>query len=286
MSFPIDGFTTAPLLAAGGVAIDWTTLVAQVVNFLILVWLLKRFLYGPITTAMQRRAEAIAGQHAEAAERRAEAERDAARQREQLAERERTSEEMLARARAEAERERADLLREARTEVERQRGDWQEALVREQDAIRDRLRVEIGQRVTALAARALTDLADHRLQEQVVDVFLGRLADEDATDGDALLDLNGAGELLVRTTFELSAATCERIEAALRSVLPTSNRVRFETTGDLVCGIRLSGGGHVVEWSIDEYLADVRAELETSATAGDSQRPDRNTTAGRREHSA
>ncbi len=40
--------------------INWFTVLAQIVNFLILVYLLKRFLYGPIIRAMQEREKKIA----------------------------------------------------------------------------------------------------------------------------------------------------------------------------------------------------------------------------------
>ena len=35
--------------------IDWFTVLAQIINFLILIYLLKRFLYGPIIRAMEER---------------------------------------------------------------------------------------------------------------------------------------------------------------------------------------------------------------------------------------
>ena len=41
-------------------SVNWFTVAAQVVNFLILVWLLHRFLYGPIIAAMDRRERRIA----------------------------------------------------------------------------------------------------------------------------------------------------------------------------------------------------------------------------------
>lgn len=46
--------------------IDWFTLIAQLVNFLILAWLLKRFLYHPIVAALDAREKKIASelQHA------------------------------------------------------------------------------------------------------------------------------------------------------------------------------------------------------------------------------
>ena len=46
--------------------IDWFTVCAQIVNFLVLVALLKHFLYGPILRAMDAREQTIAGRLAEA----------------------------------------------------------------------------------------------------------------------------------------------------------------------------------------------------------------------------
>ena len=40
--------------------IDWFTVIAQMLNFLILVWLLKRFLYQPILDAIDAREKGIA----------------------------------------------------------------------------------------------------------------------------------------------------------------------------------------------------------------------------------
>ena len=42
--------------------IDWFTVFAQVINFLILVWLLKQFLYKPILNAIEARENKVAGQ--------------------------------------------------------------------------------------------------------------------------------------------------------------------------------------------------------------------------------
>jgi len=53
--------------------IDWLTVAAQIVNFLVLIWLLQRFLYKPITNAMRRREERIEDRLAEAKEAREEA---------------------------------------------------------------------------------------------------------------------------------------------------------------------------------------------------------------------
>ncbi len=56
--------------------IDWFTVAAQVINFLILVWLLKRFLYKPILAAIDEREKGIAAQLASAEAKKAERKRN------------------------------------------------------------------------------------------------------------------------------------------------------------------------------------------------------------------
>jgi F-type H+-transporting ATPase subunit b len=49
--------------------INWFTVIAQILNFLVLVWLMKRYLYKPILSATDDREKKIAGQLADAKER-------------------------------------------------------------------------------------------------------------------------------------------------------------------------------------------------------------------------
>ena len=56
--------------------IDWFTVIAQVVNFLILVWLLKRFLYKPILNAIDVREKKVADELANADAKEAEAQKE------------------------------------------------------------------------------------------------------------------------------------------------------------------------------------------------------------------
>src|SRR5476649_830687 len=56
--------------------IDWFTVGAQALNFLILVWLMRRFLYQPILAAIDTREKKIAAELADAAAKKAEAKQD------------------------------------------------------------------------------------------------------------------------------------------------------------------------------------------------------------------
>ena len=108
--------------------IDWFTVVAQVVNFLILVWLLKRFLYRPILDAIDAREKRIATELADADAKKAEAqkERDEFQHKNEEFDQQRAA--LLSKATDEAKAERQRLLDEARQAADALSAKRQEAL--------------------------------------------------------------------------------------------------------------------------------------------------------------
>src|SRR5665647_469211 len=56
--------------------IDWFTVGAQALNFVVLVWLLKHFLYKPVLDAIDAREKQIAAQLADAEAKKAEAKKE------------------------------------------------------------------------------------------------------------------------------------------------------------------------------------------------------------------
>ena len=94
--------------------IDWFTVIAQIVNFLILVGLLKYFLYGRILRAMDQREDRIASRLTEAEQREQEAEDERRHYQARQKDLEEKQSDILAEAREKAEAERKRLLDEAR----------------------------------------------------------------------------------------------------------------------------------------------------------------------------
>jgi len=98
--------------------IDWFTVGAQVLNFLILVWLLKRFLYKPILNAIDAREKQIATELANAEAKKADAqkEHDEFEKKNQVFDDERGS--MLAKAKQDAQAEHDRLINEAKKDAD------------------------------------------------------------------------------------------------------------------------------------------------------------------------
>lgn len=239
--------------------IDWFTVGAQVVNFLILVWLLKRFLYKPILDAIDAREKRIAKELADADAKKAEAqkERDEFQHKNEAFEQQRTG--LMSKATKEAKTERLRLLDEARQAAESLSAKRQETLRNEAHHLNQALSRRAQQEVFAIARKALTDLAGTSLEERMGEVFIRRLREmDDQTKTGLAVALKSASDpALVRSAFDLPAVRRTAIQQTLNETFSAEIPVRFETAPDLISGIELTTNGQKVAWSIADYLASL-----------------------------
>ena len=246
--------------------IDWYTIIFQIINFLVIVFLLRRFLYGPIIKAMDDREQKIVEREETAVSSKEKAEQEAEEYRRKSDELEEQQEEILDKAAQEAEEEKKELLDRARSEVEETRKRWVEALEREKESFVAELRRRIGAQACSIARRCLEDLADARLEELIWKLFLQKLAKLPAGEAEelqkALQAEDGKAELV--SAFKTPDGQIEELKKSLTEALPGLEEepaVKAKTDQSLVCGIELQAGGYRVAWNIDSYLEDLEDEL-------------------------
>jgi F-type H+-transporting ATPase subunit b len=243
--------------------IDWFTVGAQVVNFLVLVWLLKRFLYKPILAAIAAREKRIAAELADADAKKVEAQKesDDFRGKNKAFDDQRVA--LMGKVADEAKAERERLFGEARKGADELRASQETALQSE----RTRLGSEITRLVTAevfeIARKALSDLATASLEERIGEVFTRRLREMDKRAKEVLAGALRTSSVpaVVRSTFDLGPAQRAAIQNALNETFSAEVRIRFETAPDGVCGIELTANGQKVAWSIADYLSSLERKL-------------------------
>ena len=241
--------------------IDWFTVAAQIVNFLILVGLLKYFLYGPILRAMDQREEKIASRLKEAEQREQDAEEERRHYQARQEELEEKQDDILARAQENAEAERQRMMEAAREEVEEVKSRWYEALEREKATFLQELRQRAGRQVYHITRQALEDLATADLEQQIVDAFCRRLEDLPDKEREELRSVLQSGrEATVTSAFELSDAARGRIEGIIRNYTPDGVELHYQTSPEIISGIELKAPGHKIAWSLDHYLESLEAE--------------------------
>jgi F-type H+-transporting ATPase subunit b len=239
--------------------IDWFTVGAQALNFLILVWLLKRFLYKPILHAIDGREKRIAAQLADADARKTEAQKERTAFQRRNEEFDRQRNDLLTKAQDEAKTERSRLLDEARQAADALRAKRKDALEREQKTLNDTIIRRTRKEVFAIARKTLTDLAGPSLEVRMSDVFVRRLRelDGEAKEGFTKALKTATDPAIVRSAFDLPAEQRAAIQQALSEMCSADLPVRFETSADVIGGIELTANGRKVAWSIADHLASL-----------------------------
>ena len=236
--------------------IDWFTVIAQVVNFLILAGLLWRFLYKPILKAIDEREKKIAAQLADAEAKKAEAnkEQEDFKQKNEAFDKEKKD--LTDKAIAESQEEREKLLEQARKDAATLSAKLDEASKEAQVNLNHEIAQNTRQQVFAITRKALTDLASVGLEEQSANVFIGRLKalkdDEKKQFTDAFK--SNTTPILVRSAFDLPVKQQDEIKDTVNRILSAAPQFQFKTNPELISGIEISSNGYKMAWNISEYL--------------------------------
>ena len=237
-------------------SIDWFTVIAQTVNFIILVWLMKRFLYKPILNAIDTREKRIAAELADADAKKAEAktEHDAFQKKNEYFDRH--HDELLNKAKAEVKAERERLLNEVQKEAENLSAKRQEVLRNDAHNLNESISLRTRQEVFAIARKTLTDLGEASLEERMSDVFIRRLRELDDKAKAVISEtLKTANEpALLRTAFDLSVEDRVNIQNAINETFEAEILMRFVTEPNLISGIEFTINGYKIAWNISDYL--------------------------------
>lgn len=239
-------------------SIDWITVIAQVVNFLILVWLLKRFLYRPILDGIDAREAEITDRMSEAARIREKATAVQATYEDQLSTLHTDESAMMKSTHQKAEIERDALLKKARETLVHERKEWAVHLKEETRKYTTELHRAGTEALLSLTRKALTDLADETLEERIV----ARVATRLAPMADELRKAAGESKEAIAVTRDpLPKNACNRLKADLKKLLPDVT-LNFETDAEQAPGMILRLGGAQVNWTVDTYIDGLEELLE------------------------
>jgi len=240
------------------VSIDWITVAAQLANFLVLVWLLKRFLYRPILDGIDAREAEISERMKEAAQTKAKAEAAQSEYHDQLAALHFEQSEMTDEMRHKAEKQRDALLAETHERLEQERADWQAHLEEETRKYTAKLHRAGAGALLALTRKALTDLADESLESRIAHHLCEKIA---SMKPDLQRAAGDGPEAVIVSHDALSKTAQDEMTAQLGAVFPKAS-LRFETDADQAPGVIVRIGGAQLSWTVDTYIEGLDALME------------------------
>jgi F-type H+-transporting ATPase subunit b len=236
------------------VELNWSTIVLEIVNFLVLVWILKRFLYRPVLRVIEERRAGIEATLNEAGEREQAAERLRLQYEHRLAEWQQEQQAAREQLQLEIQQQRGRAMEELQKTLQAERkkeGVIEQRRARELEQGREQAALELGAR---FAARLLKGLSGPPLEAQIVELFAAELAHLDDAQQQALRRAAGGdgAAIEVQSAFALDEAQRQRLSQALQSVLGGEATLSFTQTPELIAGLRLTLG----DWALGANLRD------------------------------
>jgi F-type H+-transporting ATPase subunit b len=257
--------------------VNWFTVIAQIINFIVLVWLLKRFLYKPILKAIDEREDKIAAQIKDAEAKDALAKKEQAEFVKKNETFDKEKKELMDKAIAETKEERQKLLEDARNEATGLRSKLEKSLIEMQENMNRDIVQKTQQEVFAIARKTLSDLASLSLEEQSTNTFIKRLSE--LTNGEKKQFLEAfkkdSNTILVQSTFDLPEKQQAAIKSAVNEIITTETHFKFKTAPEIISGIELTSNGYKLAWSISEYLNSLQKSISETTKKEPKEEPEK-----------
>nr|WP_305792865.1 F0F1 ATP synthase subunit delta [Sedimenticola hydrogenitrophicus] len=229
----------------------------EVVNFLILIWLLKRFFYQPVLNVIAQRRRQIREELRQASREQAEANQLKTRYEARLGDWE--TERQAARAALEQElvQERGKRLRQLDDELDRQRLKHAARDLQQQTQWRRQAETEALQLGAAFTSRLLTTLAGPELDRRLRQLFIDQLTTlpESALKQLHQGRLDEAPRIEVVSALPLDESQQQAIRQALEQRIgPSLGQWQFRQDTQLIAGLRISIGGWLLHANLQDEL--------------------------------
>jgi len=238
------------------VELSWTTFILEIINFLVLVWVLKRLFYAPVKRAITERRAAVEKTLRDAESSKREAQdlqsRYEGRLREWEMEKERQKEEF----RKELGEERTKQLKLTETLVaeerekakaQQEKKDAERRMTEEREAMKQALE---------FTARVLKDVSCPELEGKIVDLVTKQLssAERESLPSAAAKSWGHGAAVRVRSAYSLTEPQRDTLTTVLKSKLGTDAPIEFAVDQNLLAGVEIMVGSYVLRANLRDEL--------------------------------
>jgi len=241
--------------------IDWFTVIAQVINFAILLVILKYTLFDRIVRVMDEREHRIEQRLQDAQKEQQNAQQKADELQRKNDELDEKRDEMIAEIKNDVEQRREKLLGDARDDVDRYKTQWVQAVNRERESFLQKLQHQTGEHLFSLIRSIMRELGDDDAQKKVVDVFMNRLQTIEQEDVDTIVESAGKHPFRIISSFSIPDDMREEIKEIIGSRFQFRKNIKFSVAEDMVYGVELRIDGRKLSWTLEGYLEALKDRL-------------------------
>lgn len=238
--------------------LNWSTFVLEIVNFLVLVWILKRFLYQPVLDVIAHRREGIARTLADAQAARTEADELKSRYESRVADWNREKQKLRETLDQELDAEKSRRLERLQSALEQEQRMNRQAEERRKAEESRRLEEEALQHGAGFAARLLREGAGPETEARLIGHAIAGMNALAAGRSSPLPRADSSPDpvAVVTSAFPLADEQRGRIGEAVAALAGRPTPIRFEQDASLLAGLRIAVGDFVLSLNLRDELKD------------------------------
>lgn len=241
--------------------ISWFEIIAQMINFFILLFLLQKLLYKPVIQVMDDRQQRLRNNQKKSEENMKKANELIETYNNNLAELEKEKGRQLEMAKQQAQEKKEELLASYKEEAEQKRSDYIKEVEEEQQRFTHELGAVLGHNAVKIAGHILGSFSEEKLSEKVFDSFIKKVEE---IDEDTLKeDMESKDErIILISSEELSEQQKETLEKVLKAKVGTYKEIAYEIDEALVQGYELKLETVTVHTNVRKYLEEAEKNVQ------------------------
>jgi F-type H+-transporting ATPase subunit b len=241
--------------------LNWTTFALEMINFIVLIWILQRFLYSPVKRVITERQQNITNTLAQADQVRQQAQRMEEKFASRLDEWEHEKQQRRSQFLAELEQEKRRQMTTLKKDLEAEREKFKAREEQKLQALLQQNHQRAISQAAQFCARLLGRLATPHLETQIIEMFLDDLKQYDQTKFSSVNHMNGVQPAVtISSAYQLSDLQQKQITQALQTKLDINQNISLAVDPSLISGIKVDLGQVSLNANIKdelEYFAEV-----------------------------
>ncbi|MEH6626890.1 MAG: F0F1 ATP synthase subunit delta [Motiliproteus sp.] len=233
--------------------LNWSTLVLEIINFVVLMWLLQRFLYRPVQQLLERRQAELEHKLLEAEQQQQQAEALRQGYQSKINAWQQQQQQDKALLQIELEKRRKEALTQLQQSLQAAREKDQVLITRQRQQQRQQDQQQALDNGCRFASQLLQLCSGPELEQRLIELLIRELSSAPVTLCQALRR-ETSREIAIETTQPLAQQLRDTLQQQLEALL--QDRVSCEEllNPQLIAGIRISLGGHVLGANIEDEL--------------------------------
>jgi len=241
--------------------LSWSTFILEIINFLVLVWILKRFLYRPVLDIIDKRRSAIEQTLKAAKQQHDEADKLQHQYEGRLVDWEREKQKITETLQQEIQTEREKLLNKLNSELADERKKATVVEQRHQAELQQQYQKEALTQGARFASKILHAVATPELEIKLFELLINQLSQlqDDRIATLRQTKLKPLDKIMVSSVYQLSAAQQQLLEQTLQKFYNQSVPVEYQLDPALLAGLRISLGAWILRMNLADELSSFAA---------------------------